>query len=72
MKTKLNSEIKKEVFVKEGVGAAMALATKGVAPSSNASKSTKTAFTKNFQVSKNGKSISVKPTASKKVKSKYK
>lgn len=71
MRKVLTTETCKEVPAKGGVGAAMAIASKGGTPSQSASKATKTAFSKNFKVSKSGNSVSVKSTASKYVKSRF-
>jgi hypothetical protein len=68
MKKVLNSEICKETPAKAGIGAANAAAARGQKPSTNASPQTKSAFSKNFTVSKNGNSVSLKSGASKKAK----
>jgi hypothetical protein len=68
MRKLLNSEICKETPAKAGIGAANAAAARGAKPSPNASAKTKTAFSKNFTVSKSGSSVSLKSGASKKAK----
>lgn len=71
MRKTLIEEIKCEKPARSGVGAAMAIASRGQAPSKSASRATKAAFSKNFSVSKSGGSVSVKSSAQKSVKARF-